>query len=344
MDMALYASTFASGLQTPVKAVLSRCIPDARVIDLLDGIITYRTKTDYANIHKLRIFQNTFMIIKRFEGTPGGSVEQLMQNTLRNAGIRTAVSKAVGKRRCRYRIVTSQQNKLVAVDKNLLRNVQKVIEGSTSLWLDRAIPDIEFWFLSRREKLGFFMLRLTIHASAEKVLNKGELRPELCQILCSLSEPAESDVFLDPFCGYGSIPKARSVLPYGKIYASDIDPAKVSHVKQKAHKEHKAIQTKQMDALNMAAYDDASVDKIVTDPPWGIFNGLGVDIGVFYGKMLTEFSRVLRAGGTAVVLTARDGLDAPLSKTRCPMGLESKFDVLVSGKKASVYKIVKTLS
>ena len=49
------------------------------------------------------------------------------------------------------------------------------------------------------------MMRLTKHKAYEKILHKGELRPELSHILCSISEPDADDIFLDPFCGSGTI-------------------------------------------------------------------------------------------------------------------------------------------
>ncbi len=83
------------------------------------------------------------------------------------------------------------------------------------------------------------------------------------------------------------------------------------------------------DALNLSRYEDASIHKIVTDPPWGQFKELPV--AEFYPAMLKEFARVLRSGGKLVILTAENlTLDERFT-------LSKKFNILVSGKKAAVY-------
>jgi 23S rRNA G2445 N2-methylase RlmL len=53
---------------------------------------------------------------------------------------------------------------------------------------------------------------------------------------------------------------------------------------------------------------EKSVDRIVSNPPFGKQFGRPEDIGPLYQKAVTEYDRVLRAGGRAVLLVSDAGL------------------------------------
>ena len=145
--------------------------------------------------------------------------------------------------------------------------------------------------MKRSEGFVLFGLRITRHPDYKDVLQKGELRPELANLLCLISEPNKEDVFLDPFSGSGSIPRERTRFPYKEIITSDLIPVKIT---RPLKIDLKVVEVLQMSALNMTKILDNSVDKIVTNPPWGIEVGKELDLPKFYSRMTDEFQRVLR--------------------------------------------------
>jgi tRNA G10 N-methylase Trm11 len=102
------------------------------------------------------------------------------------------------------------------------------------------------------------------------------------------------------------------------------------------------IKIELVDALDLNSLADNSVDKIVTDPPWGFYFGQGWDLSSFYTAMLKEFSRVIKPNGLMVILIAKkDIFENLLERFFNQLELVKKFNILVSGKKAGVYKIRK---
>ncbi len=319
-----YYSTFISGLLDPVQDALRAALPDAKVTLALDGLIAYETDAKPGVIAKLPFVTNSFEIILRFEGAP---VREMAERVI--AG-QWAVETPPGT----FRVIASVANQLVSLESGVMEAIEQRIAEKTRMRPNRAKPDHEFWLAERSEGYGFFARRLSHHQAYDKSLQKGELRPELANILCRLSDPAPTELFLDPFCGSGAIAiqRAKFFAP-GLVIASDIDEGKVEALKDRIKELglRKRMLVRRDDALKLGRYEDGSIHKIVTDPPWGHF--LELPSKDFYRAMLTEFARILRPGGKLVILTTEElpGIEA--------FTLENRFNILVSGKKASVYVV-----
>ncbi len=343
--MNIYLSTFISGLQKPVERLLKDNFGGLKIHLLLDGLVVYQTNEGVSKIQRLRFLNNTFLVLKKFDKLPRAKEAfEYMLRSVSKLNLDITLKDFLPKART-FRVVTSNENELISVDKKLLAQVENKIIGSkgAKLKVDPHRPQVEFWFLRRSENIGFFLLRLTKNVTNKK-LHPGELRPELAYILCSLSEPDKSDIFLDPFAGYGSIPieRARS-FPCNLIFVSDNNREFKQFIREriKTKKVNKTIIPKVQDALDMQSFENAFITKIVTDPPWGLFEDIK-DITSFYFSMVDEFLRVLKSGGIIVLLTARkDEFENVLSNYKNSIELQEKYDVLVSGKKAAIYKIRK---
>lgn len=319
-----YFSTFASGLEPIVEEVLKSSIGIMSVDLLLDGLVVYSCNASPNQIKNIRIFNNSFVLIRLFTNNKVNSIEKMMGAIIKD-GIRP--SQRLFPNIKTFRVVTSKENQSVPINPKLMADSERLISKVFGMRPDRSKPQTQFWFLTRSEGHGFFGMRLTQHPDYGKVLERGELRPEITNILCLLSEPTKNDIFLDPFAGSGAIAKERVKFPYAKIYSGDISP--------------KNSQIQKMDATKLDTISDESIDKIVTDPPWGLFNEK-IDVSKLYTEMLESFYRVLRNNGIAVILVGdRSFFETLLEKFKVKFTLKQKLYILVSGKKAGVYKLVK---
>jgi len=341
-----YVATFVSGLQEPVSHILVRRLSDVKIKMLLDGLIVFSTALDPRD---LVYFNNVFLLLHPFQECGTRPLHKMLDYITRSRPAVRSIAKHQPARSTSFRIVTSRENKLVPVDNKMLTRAEQHLASAAGMRVNRNRPEIEFWCLYRKEGVGFFMMRLTKHATTAKILHKGELRPQLASLLCELSEPHASDVFMDPCCGYGSIPLARVRLaPCRTIYAFDSDVTMIRHVRARSRRLKKKPSARSWhvergNARHLDTLKDGTIDKIVTDPPWGIFDDeMMDDIHHFYHDLVSECTRLLTPSGIFVVLTARNGPLIPcLQQNRGILPIVDTYDILVSGKKATVYKILK---
>lgn len=339
--MTKYYSTFITGTQEIVSNELVKRLKNPKIDLLLDGLIVYECQDGIDKIKNLRFLNNSFEVIYLSEGnfTAKDLVEEILSHSdlLQNPsleGLRNPKS---------FRVIVSQENQIVSIDNQKLVRVENLLAKKLKLEVNRALPDIEVWFLSRSEGHSLVGLRITKTPNYEKTLHKGELRPELANLMCLVAELKPTDIVLDPFAGYGAIPfECTNSFDVKKIYAGEKDKGVFNILQEKSKKLKSGVVVGRWDSLKLSALSDGFVDKIITDPPWGFYDKQEKDLKKFYMDMLTEFSRVLKLDGTVVLLTAQKEMFEELLKETGYFMLEKKYDVLVSGKKASIYKIVRS--
>lgn len=132
----------------------------------------------------------------------------------------------------------------------------------------------------------------------------GALRPPLAHALVFLSRPSADDVFLDPFCGSGTIPAERAEYPARRVIASDMSVEAVAAARQNLPQ---SVEVAFADATRLP-YDKGSITTVVTNPPWGKQVGRDTDLQALYARFLKECRRVLAPRGTLVLLTDQLGV------------------------------------
>jgi len=197
--------------------------------------------------------------------------------------------------------------------------------------LDVKLAQIEIWFLERREGRVFAGLRFKTKRVSTRA---GELNPQLAHLLALLSNPKESDVFGDPFAGYGAIPAARICYPYQKIICVEADLSRSDWLNDR-FSDVADIEILSGDSLDGFSFDN-KIDAIVTDPPWGLFDTC-VKKEELYPQIITMMERVLKNGGRFVLLTAQKGLVDTLFANSEVLSVGDTYNILVSGKKVRVY-------
>jgi tRNA G10 N-methylase Trm11 len=124
-------------------------------------------------------------------------------------------------------------------------------------------------------------------------------------MLCRLSNPKNTDTVIDPFCGYGSIPAERiKRFPLKKFYALDKDGAALEQTRKKITGKFCHIEKADINGA-LSICGEGTIDAIITDPPWGIYEKTDVPLQEFYDNMMQIFARLLKPDGTVILLTAK---------------------------------------
>ena len=326
--MAEFVSSFITGFQDVVSADLPKRLPGVKILNCYDGLIHYKYDGDSRELEKIIYFNNTFFVLKTIKGK-GLNFPSLV-GALCSGKNYFLVNKGS------FRVRFQQENQFAKVDKNLTRRVEECVVRNSRLTLDRLSPTNEIWFSIRREGFAFCGELISKREFTEKNLNKGELRPEIAYLMCCFAKIQKDDVVLEPFCGYGAIPvQLAKRFPCKKIYASDIDEEKVNALRQAQGPRMPQTEICCADVFELSHIKDNSIDAIVTDPPWGLWENIP-DIEDFYNRMFVSFKRVLKPDGKMTILTARTAEFEKASKA-AGLTIERSLHTLVNGKKASLY-------
>jgi tRNA (guanine6-N2)-methyltransferase len=145
------------------------------------------------------------------------------------------------------------------------------------------------------------------------------LRPTVAAAMARLANLKPNQTIVDPFCGAGTIlaetlqaikQASKGNLEFWQptLIGGDIDP----HHLRSAQTNLRNLGDFRLDAWDARRLplEDASVDRIVSNPPFGKQMSSEKEIGPLYRQAIAEMDRVLKSRGQVVLLTA----DAPVMK------------------------------
>jgi SAM-dependent methyltransferase len=336
LTMPRFFLTVITGLEDPAAEAIQADVRDADIERVGEGFVLFRSEADAERLRGLRFANNVFVVLSLHDNVGGAEPLKALGAAVRDdASLDEALSEACP-RGGSFTILASVENQPAAIPHFTLEKLERYIQAAGRFTPDRQNPSLRFWLIARRDGLGMLALRLT---RGEPAGEPGSLRPELCNLLCRMARPHPEDVFLDPFCGSGAIALERAAaFPCREVLAGDRDAALVGELAAKARKRKLPMHVTELDALTLGGIPDASVTSIVTDPPWGKFDG---SPAVDPEAMLRSFGRVLKPWGRAVILLSRD-IELP-AKGLAEAGFaeEACFLPLVSGQKAAVHVLTR---
>jgi tRNA G10 N-methylase Trm11 len=371
-----YYGAFAPGLEECIAEVLGERSPDLTIPLLLSGAVVFETALSYDRLNFF-CFNNVFEVIsftterqKAGERPSREALENFVRHSVRRgalaAGFRGGVKAGPAGSAGSFRVIFSLENTPAALSEDLRREAEARIASLSGLKVNRSRPDTEFWFLLRREG-AFFLRRLSRRRPWDKLLHPGELPPPLAWTLCRLSGPKPGERVADPFCGYGAIPAARlRHFPPAEFFASDIDrrALKTAQAKFKGGPGHRC-HFNCLDAGELPRLiPPASLDSIITDPPWGFYQGPAekgrgpspgggrqeqpqarpqapsqkrpCGLGELYRRSLAVFAGLLKPGAPAVILCGR-GEELRAAAEHSGFTITRQIPILLSGRKTAIY-------
>ena len=199
--------------------------------------------------------------------------------------------------------------------------------------------DVEFWATLLDDEL-VLAIRLTDETMRQrdyKVAHiPGSLRPSVAAALGLLSQPTPSDIVLDPFCGAGTVLIERAHLArYQALIGSDIDDQALTAARTNIGPRYKPIELHSWDAVAIPL-PDHSVNRIVTNLPWGVQHGSHAENRRLYPRVFSEFARLIQPNGLIVMLTGETRLMGDLLH-KGALQAERILRVSILGTPAAIY-------
>jgi len=331
-----YFATFVAGTKEIVTEILRREYKDISFEEIFDNLLVFKTDKQITPFTSIPYLNNVFLVINKFGSPEMQDFTKLTEWCLsKNTFINQFYTYADKYNFHQYKIQFFEDRISVSRQDDLSK-----LKVAIDLKHSSGFSDFEVWFLKRTEGVSFVGIRLTKKPDYQELLPKGELRHELSYILGYLSELKSTDTVLDPFSGHGSIPlticKHFKVL---KVIASDKEIGNIKTAMSNERVKYSNLSIERLDGYSLESIKDESIDKIVTDPPWGASTEVD-NLKIKYEQMLNSFHRVIKHNGILILLTSQGELvDSLLKKVN--FKLFHKYQVNVGGRGSYVYKLRK---
>ncbi len=304
----MYFATFISGCSDIIATRLQR-FPNAQlqVRDIQDGLVVFDSEMSVGQLSDLRFFNTVYSQLKHGEipEWPRGS-------------------------RVQIRAYRGTQSTSIPADLQ-----QKVIDAGYQLVAHKPQYELLWWQHGDGQELWGQALPRPGYKTRR--LEPGELRSELAHILGLVASLDSRDIVLDPFAGYGAIPReCLQGFHCQQVMAIEQNQHLIPHLKSIPH-----LIAMQGDARKMEHLETRCVDRVITDPPWGDYDKVGDhELKDLYHRALSEIHRVLRAKGCAVIVTAATWLGDMAADQS--FVVEKQYDIVVAGKKVHIFKLRKS--
>ncbi|HVI69112.1 MAG TPA: hypothetical protein VM581_01515 [Magnetospirillaceae bacterium] len=320
-----YFATFVSGTQQIIAKRLQQ-FPNSELIveDMQDGLVLFSSSLTTNQLSELRFFNNVFGLLADL-----GKQTSMDEAATQAAKADLSMLPKVG-----FKIYTRMANQTVGLAE--LKALQQAVTDQTGGIPDSFRPDLELLLWMRADGHALWGWQLPRPGFKTRKLEPGELRPELAHIMGLLASVDQKDTVLDPFAGFGSI--ARECLQgfhCHEVIAVEHNEHLVPHLKSIPH-----LVAKHGDAARLPHIETRSIDRIITDPPWGRFEQSTTEnLRHIYHETFIQMHRVLRAKGCIVMLTGVDFV--PEIASDIGFVIEKQYNILVSGQKATLFKLRK---
>ncbi|MCD9020734.1 methyltransferase domain-containing protein [Cohnella silvisoli] len=305
--MAHYFATVLPGLEYVLRNEIRVKIADAKFQSLERGKVYFTSKLPIEALMALRTADNLYRLIHRFQVGPHKIHLANIEQEIYTCDLSWAYSNRSGM--ISYKVNASRMGKHTYSRFDAAEAAARGIARRDSRCWHDIVGKHEMEFrLDINHDEAVFALRLTDasfrYRNAERKFSQAALRPTVAHALVWLSNPEETDVFVDPCCGSGTILAERLVYPYFQIDGGDLSKDAVEVSKENTGS-HNHARIHHWDARQLPL-DSDYIDKIVTNLPFGRQIAADENISGLYCDVLKEMKRVLKRNGSVLCLTDAD--------------------------------------
>jgi 23S rRNA G2445 N2-methylase RlmL len=300
--------TCMPGLEDLVSRQICAEYPQYTVSETRRGKVFLRVCATIRDLCEIRCADNLYLLLREFEvgrvkedlaglsraisGTDFAPLHALLPRGKKTFRVAVSASRSGDHTYSRYQAAEAALQALLRLDKTFAA-------GSPD------DSDINFR-LDIVGNLASFSMKLTTasfrYRGGARMFMPGAIRPSIANVMVWLSQPNDSDIFLDPFCGSGTIVSEREHYAAGKIFASDLSDEAVAATKNNVSP--RVVVTK-ADACRLR-FQNGAITTIVTNLPWDVQVRAGEGAEALYADFLRSAHRVMARASKMIVLTGRE--------------------------------------
>jgi len=158
--------------------------------------------------------------------------------------------------------------------------------------------------------VGVQLTRESLHKRFDRPFNHpAAIKAPLAYGMLRIAGVDDGDVLLDPFCGGGTIPIEAAQVWDGSvnIFGSDINNRFLEGARRNAEAAgvEKHVSFRIADARRLEEFYEPSIDRIVTNPPYGVRMDREKNLRETYFNFLNSASKIMKPDGRIVVISLR---------------------------------------
>lgn len=333
-----YLIQFPAGLGPLVSRALAQRVADYDQTYADDSALVFDTSTQLTSADEVEVAKNVFVVWASAPRPARIARRALGHAVTRLAGAVPPEIRPKHPDRAGFRTMVQIDGQLTPIDREVRARLESALAARTGQRVQTRGGNTEYWVLGRSDLPELLLLqRLPRRDKAAKGPKAGALSVELATALVLASDPQPDDVFCDPFGGSGALVLARSLRPARALLYGDRDLEATRATLPDALTSHRAVRLFGDDAFALPSLGDASVDAVVTDPPWGEHEPLDRPYPEFAAALAGGLARVLVDDGRLVVLVNRSNSGALTEALgEAELAVTDSLDILVNGHPASV--------
>ena len=344
----LYAITVSAGLETIARQELSERLGSdtghLKILERKPQRILFEYTGNPRELLSLRTAEHLFLILKQIpKMTRSRSSLTAFSRALSRFNFKEAFAccRQIGIntwKRMPFRVTSRLSGK-----RNFRRvDLQRVVERALIErgWYSGASKSaLDIWAEVHGDD-GYISIKLSANDMAQRPYKQAHipasLKPTLAYSMVRLSRPHPEDIFLDAMCGAGTILLERAFIKrYRYLIGGDVSTEALDATVTNFGRQHQPRQFFHWDAQNLPLGSN-TVDKIVSNLPFGETIGEVSELTRLYRQCLTEYERVLRPRGRMVLLTSQNTLLEDALKQRRSLSVTQKLTVDVRGMRAQM--------
>ena len=256
----LYYATFEKNFDEVVKSIIKKQDNNAQIKKLYSDAVLFFADEHFS--FENSCFKNSYLVIDNMQKEGVGALNAEMKHLLEKKGLKIFFPREVSN----FKLTFLKENKNVVIDGNLKNAVEIMLKKATKKSISYLSTQAELVFLAKADGTNLFMKKMIRSSGFAKLENRYEMSPDVAYMLNFLTEPASSEVVLDPYAGKGMIAYVRLMcFKKANVIAASTDKNQVQDLKKRA----KSLKDKTFSVL---AYDFMAenfpikfIDKIVTD-------------------------------------------------------------------------------